>query len=248
MQPFTRPQRKSATRWTTIVTAPLTRAWGRQLAAWEHAAGPSKTVSAEYQKSASPVRRPRKSATAAPTTTTTAGPTTTTTSAPVLRVDPSYTVLCAGGGSSISAITYTGGTNICDSASINAISFNPYPAGRYYLYISTLGYVEYNKPGGIGTSLMNKVGAGCTVCPAPTTTTTNPGYYYNVTRYACNTCTLLNVGLIGFSSTPLINNYYYNNGDGLGVYYVVSSTSIGTIDVNLNLSYGNATCNTACII
>ena len=186
--------------------------------------------------------------TAAPTTTTTAGPTTTTTSAPVLRVDPSYTVLCAGGGSSISAITYTGGTNICDSASINAISFNPYPAGRYYLYISTLGYVEYNKPGGIGTNLMNKVGAGCTVCPATTTTTTNPGYYYNVTRYACNTCTLLNVGLIGFSSTPLINNYYYNNGDGLGVYYVVSSTSIGTIDVNLNLSYGNATCNTACII
>jgi hypothetical protein len=186
--------------------------------------------------------------TAAPTTTTTAGPTTTTTSAPVLRVDPSYTVLCAGGGSGISAIVYTGGTNICDSASINATSFNPYPAGRYYLYISTLGYVEYNKPGGIGTNLMNKVGAGCTVCPATTTTTTNPGYYYNVTRYACNTCTLLNVGLIGFSSTPLINNYYYNNGDGLGVYYVVSSTSIGTIDVNLNLSYGNATCNTACII
>ena len=190
--------------------------------------------------------------TAAPTTTTTTvGPsttTTTTTSAPVLRVDPSYTVLCAGGGSSITAIVYTGGTDICNSVSISATSFNPYPAGRYYLYISTLGWVEYNKPGGIGTSLMNKVGAGCTACPAQTTTTTNPGYYYNVTRYACNTCTLLNVGLIGFSSTPLINNYYYNNGDGLGVYYVVSSTSIGTIDVNLNLSYGNATCNTACVV
>ena len=187
--------------------------------------------------------------TTAPTTSTTtvAPSTTTTTSAPVLRVDTSYTVLCAGGGSTIVAIVYTGGTNICNSVSISATSFNPYPAGRYYLYISTLGWVEYNKPGGIGTSLMNKVGAGCTACPAQTTTTTNPGYYYNVTRYACNTCTLLNVGLIGFSSTPLINNYYYNNGDGLGVYYVVSSTSIGTIDVNLNLSYGNATCNTACI-
>jgi len=189
--------------------------------------------------------------TAAPTTTTTTvGPsTTTTTSAPALRVDTSYTVLCAGGGSSITAIVYTGGTNICNSVSISATSFNPYPAGRYYLYISTLGWVEYNKPGGIGTSLMNKVGAGCTACPAQTTTTTNPGYYYNVTRYACdNNCTLLNAGLLGFSSTPLINNYYYNNGDGLGVYYIVSSTSIGTINVNLNLSYGNATCNLACVI
>jgi hypothetical protein len=189
--------------------------------------------------------------TAAPTTsTTTVGPsTTTTTSAPALRVDPSYTVLCAGGGSTIVAIVYTAGTNICNSTSISATSFNPYPAGRYYLYISTLGWVEYNKPGGIGTSLMNKVGAGCTACPAQTTTTTNPGYYYNVTRYACdNNCTLLNSGLLGFSSTPLINNYYYNNGDGLGVYYVVSGTSIGTINVNLNLSYGNATCNLACAI
>jgi hypothetical protein len=188
--------------------------------------------------------------TAAPTTTTTTvGPsTTTTTSAPVLRVSTSYTVLCAGGGSTIVAIVYTGGTDICNSVSVSATSFNSLPAGIYYLYISTLGWVQYNKPGGIGTSLMNKVGAGCTACPAQTTTTTNPGYYYNVTRYACNTCTLLDVGLIGFSSTPLINNYYYNNGDGLGVYYIFSSTSIGTIDVNLNLSYGNATCNTACIV
>ena len=164
-----------------------------------------------------------------------------------MRVGTSYTVLCAGGGSSITAIVYTGGTDICNSVSVSATSFNSLPAGIYYLYISTLGWVQYNKPGGIGTILMNKVGAGCTACPAQTTTTTNPGYYYNVTRYSCAPCTLLNVGLIGFSSTPLINNYYYNNGDGLGVYYVVSSTSIGTIDVNLNLSYGNATCTLACV-
>ena len=189
--------------------------------------------------------------TGAPTTSTTtvAPSTTTTTSAPVLRVGTSYTVLCAGGGSTITAIVYTGGTNICDSVSISATSFNSLPAGIYYLYISTLGWVEYNKPGGIGTSSMSRVGAGCTACPAQTTTTTNPGYYYNVTRYACdNNCTLLNAGLLGFSSTPLINNYYYNNGDGLGVYYIISSTSIGTINVNLNFSYGNATCNLACAI
>jgi hypothetical protein len=189
--------------------------------------------------------------TGAPTTSTTtvAPSTTTTTSAPVLRVGTSYTVLCAGGGSTITAIVYTGGTNICNSVSISATSFNSLPAGIYYLYISTLGWVEYNKPGGIGTSSMSRVGAGCTACPAQTTTTTNPGYYYNVTRYACdNNCTLLNSGLLGFSSTPLINNYYYNNGDGLGVYYIVSSTSIGTINVNLNFSYGNATCNLACAI
>ena len=189
--------------------------------------------------------------TGAPTTTTTtvAPSTTTTTSAPVLRVGTSYTVLCAGGGSTITAIVYKGGTDICNSVSISATSFNSLPAGVYYLYISTLGWVEYNKPGGIGTSSMSRVGAGCTACPAQTTTTTNAGYYYNVTRYACdNNCTLLDNNLLAFSSTPLINNYYYNNGDGLGVYYVVSSTSIGTIDVNLNLSYGNATCNLACAI
>ena len=189
--------------------------------------------------------------TAAPTTsTTTVGPsTTTTTSAPVLRVSTSYTVLCAGGGSTIVAIVYTGGTNICNSVSISATSFNSLPAGVYYLYISTLGWVQYNKPGGIGTSSMSRVGAGCTACPAQTTTTTNPGYYYNVTRYACdNNCTLLDNNLLAFSSTPLINNYYYNNGDGLGVYYTNYSTSAGAINVNLNLSYGNATCNLACVI
>ena len=189
--------------------------------------------------------------TGAPTTTTTtvAPSTTTTTSAPVLRVGTSYTVLCAGGGSTIVAIVYTGGTDICNSVSISATSFNSLPAGVYYLYISTLGWVEYNKPGGIGTSSMSRVGAGCTACPAQTTTTTNAGYYYNVTRYACdNNCTLLDNNLLAFSSTPLINNYYYNNGDGLGVYYITSSTSIGTINVNLNLSYGNATCNLACAI
>ena len=189
--------------------------------------------------------------TAAPTTsTTTVGPsTTTTTSAPVLRVSTSYTVLCAGGGSTIVAIVYTGGTNICNSVSISATSFNSLPAGVYYLYISTLGWVQYNKPGGIGTSSMSRVGAGCTACPAQTTTTTNAGYYYNVTRYACdNNCTLLDNNLLAFSSTPLINNYYYNNGDGLGVYYTNYSTSAGAINVNLNLSYGNATCNLACVI
>jgi hypothetical protein len=188
--------------------------------------------------------------TAAPTTTTTtAAPiTTTTTSAPQLRVDPLYTVLCAGGGSSVTAIVYTGGTDICNSTSISATSFNPYAAGNYYLYISTLGYVQYNKPGGIGTSTMNKIGGGCSSCPVPTTTTTNPGYYYNVTRFGCSSgCPTLSLNLKAYSSTPLINNYYYNNGDGLGVYYIVSSTSIGTIDVNLNLSYGNATCTTACV-
>ena len=189
--------------------------------------------------------------TGAPTTTTTtvAPSTTTTTSAPVLRVSTSYTVLCAGGGSTIVAIVYTGGTDICNSVSVSATSFNSLPAGIYYLYISTLGWVQYNKPGGIGTSSMSRVGAGCTACPAQTTTTTNAGYYYNVTRYACdNNCTLLDNNLLAFSSTPLINNYYYNNGDGLGVYYTNYSTSAGAINVNLNLSYGNATCNFACII
>ena len=181
------------------------------------------------------------------TTTTTASITTTTTSAPQLRVDPSYTVLCAGGGSSVTAIVYTGGTNICNSTSISATSFNPYAAGNYYLYISTLGYVLYNKPGGIGTSTMNKVGSGCTTCPVPTTTTTNPGYYYNVTRFGCSTgCPTLTINLLAFSNTSLPLNIYYNNGDGLGVYYTNSTALKGTPDVDLNLSVADAICSSAC--
>lgn len=187
--------------------------------------------------------------TSAPTTTTTtiAPTTTTTTSAPQLRVDPSFTVLCAGGGSSVTAIVYTGGTNICNSTSISATSFNPYVAGNYYLYISTLGYVLYNKPGGIGTSTMNKVGAGCSSCPATTTTTTNPGYYYNVTRFGCSFgCPSLATNLLAYSSSPLTLNYYYNNGDGLGVYYIIGTALKATPDVNLDLSVANPTCSTAC--
>jgi hypothetical protein len=110
--------------------------------------------------------------TSSTTTTTTSTTSTTTTIAPIVKISTDYELLCAGGGSSVSTITYTSGTNICDSTSVSASTFNALSAGNYYLYSAALGYVQYNKPGGIGTSIMDRVGGGCTACPGTTTTTT----------------------------------------------------------------------------
>lgn len=110
--------------------------------------------------------------TSSTTTTTTSTTSTTTTIAPIVKISTDYELLCAGGGSSVSTITYTSGTNICDATSVSASTFNALSAGNYYLYSAALGYVQYNKPGGIGTSIMDRVGGGCTACPGTTTSTT----------------------------------------------------------------------------
>ena len=106
------------------------------------------------------------------TSTTTSTTSTTTTLSPAVKISTDYELLCAGGGSSVSTITYTSGTNICDATSVSASTFNALSAGNYYLYSAALGYVQYNKPGGIGTQNMDRVGGGCTACPGTTTTTT----------------------------------------------------------------------------
>jgi hypothetical protein len=108
--------------------------------------------------------------TAAPTTTTTstttAAPTTTTTTTlpPGFKVSTSFATLCAGGGSSVTTITYSGGTTICDSTSISATSFASLSADNYFVFEPSLGYVGYNKPGGIGTTSMDRTAGGCTAC------------------------------------------------------------------------------------
>jgi hypothetical protein len=99
------------------------------------------------------------------TTTTTAAPTTTTTTLPPgFKVSNSSATLCSGGGSSVTTITYSGGTTICNSTSISASSFGSLSAGNYFIFEPSLGYVGYNKPGGIGTTIMNRTGGSCTAC------------------------------------------------------------------------------------
>lgn len=99
------------------------------------------------------------------TTTTTAAPTTTTTTLPPgFKVSTSFATLCAGGGSSVTTITYSGGTTICDASSISASSFGSLSANNYFIFEPSLGYVGYNKPGGIGTTTMNRTAGGCSSC------------------------------------------------------------------------------------
>jgi hypothetical protein len=99
------------------------------------------------------------------TTTTTAAPTTTTTTLPPgFKVSTSFATLCAGGGSSVTTITYSGGTTICDASSISASSFGSLSANNYFIFEPSLGYVGYNKPGGIGTTTMNRTAGGCSAC------------------------------------------------------------------------------------
>jgi hypothetical protein len=100
--------------------------------------------------------------TLAPTTTSTT--TTTTTLPPGFKVNASFATLCAGGGTSVSTITYTGGTTICNSTSISSSTFGSLSAGNYFVFEPSLGYIQYNKPGGFGTTTMNRTGGGCSSC------------------------------------------------------------------------------------
>jgi hypothetical protein len=177
--------------------------------------------------------------------------TTTTTAASGIRAGTSYTQVCSGAGSSVSTITYIGGTTICNATTISALTFNTMSAGTYWMYEPTLGYVEYYKSGGFGTSTMDRVGVGCTACSTTTSTTTTttaaPIYYYNVTRFRCFPCGQDAIDLIASSPVALVNNIYYNNGDGY-VYYTNYSTGAGYVDVDLAGSAADAICSSACSI
>jgi hypothetical protein len=175
--------------------------------------------------------------------------TTTTTAASGIRAGTSYTQVCSGGGSSVSTITYIGGTTICNASTISALTFNSMSAGTYWMYEPTLGYVEYYKSGGFGTDSMDRVGVGCTACSTSTTTTAAPIlYYYNVTQYNCFPCSVNTLNLLASSTALLTNGYYYNNGDGY-VYLVNYGTSPGVPDVDLTLvASGGTDCNGTCSI
>ena len=92
--------------------------------------------------------------------------------------------------------------------------------------------------------------APTTTTAAPTTTTVSPGYYYNVDTFECPSCNLTPfTGLIAYSPTSLVNNIYYNNGDG-NVYYINSTYSSPqpSYDINLTGAAADSICTYACMI
>jgi hypothetical protein len=107
-----------------------------------------------------------------PTTTTTSS---TTTLAPQQGIiyATEAAAACYGGGTTVTLINYIGGTSICNAVSVSSTAFNTLGANTYYLYHPSLGTALYNKSAGVGTMVMDRLGA-CTACPTTTTTTTNP--------------------------------------------------------------------------
>jgi hypothetical protein len=110
-------------------------------------------------------------------------------------------------------------------------------------YGANFGVVPATNIGWTYVSLSN--GAGTTTT---TTTTITPSLnYYNVTRYRCFPCRQNAINLIASSSVALVNNIYYNNGDGY-VYYINYGTGVGYVDVDLDGSASDSDCLSACSI
>lgn len=129
----------------------------------------------------------------------------------------------------------------CNGLAINCVLYqesgliNLWGAGVYY---DGLDCWVVNSSGVItGTS-------SCVPSPTPTPTPTpSPQiYYYNVDRYSSSTpCLLVTSNLIASSPVSIVNNLYYNNGDGYR-YYVNSVTGAAPVDVDLT----NATSDISC--
>jgi hypothetical protein len=81
-----------------------------------------------------------------------------------------YSPLCtqSAGTHITTAISYSGGTNICNSTYLDTSALVGQSAGNYlFIDYDISGYgdwVQYNKPGGIGTTTLNKVGGACSAC------------------------------------------------------------------------------------
>ena len=195
------------------------------------------------------------------TTTTTIAPTTTTTT----TIAPTTTTTTV-----IEYDYYLAEEYSCDTCTFS-IGDVPvvFPAGtsivtsnRYYKPIDFTGQIYKNfvstSPGvsliltttGNSTSCPTICGSTTTTTAGSTTTTTTAAptlYYYNVTRYNCFPCGVDATNLIASSPVSLVNNIYYNNGDGY-VYYINYGTGAAFVDVDLSSSASDALCNLACSI
>lgn len=163
-----------------------------------------------------------------------------TTSGPciaTIRVSDSLTTVCSGGGSSVTTITYTGGTTICNATSISATSFITLGVGNYYVYDPLYGYSQYYKStgAGVGTS-MDKVGFGCSSCPTTTTTTTpskNLSWNYTISGGAGgNMIIYLNGNVIENRNSNSSGTWPLSTGDQIYFEVFTSGCSGGSIKAN----------------
>jgi hypothetical protein len=89
-----------------------------------------------------------------------------------------------------------------------------------------------------------------TTTSTTTTTTASPGYYYNVDTFGCFPCYATPfTNLIAYSPVAIVNNLYYNNGDG-NVYYVnyTYASPQASFDIDLTGAAGQIDCASACSI
>ena len=128
----------------------------------------------------------------------------------------------------------------CNGLAVNCVLYqesgliNLWGAGLYYDGVDCW---VVNSSGVItGTS-------SCVPSPTPTPTPTpSPQiYYYNVDRYSSSTCNVVTSNLIASSPVSIVNNLYYNNGDGYR-YYVNSVTGAAYVDVDLTGASSDAFC------
>ena len=88
--------------------------------------------------------------------------------------------------------------------------------------------------------------------PPPTTAPPPPpsGYYYNVDMFECFPCAATPfTGLVAYSPVSIVNNLYYNNGDG-NVYYVnyTYSSAQPSYDIDLTGAANDIDCTSACSV
>jgi len=193
--------------------------------------------------------------TMAPETTTTAAPTTTTAAPVVLNpinygfhgADPD--IACT----NYELVDFVVKYNQNNDPSANGISIynnsnaTGTPIDGYYARGLN---VWYSTGGVLGSEAVCYGGTPTTTTAAPTTTTASPiGYYYNVDMFDCPSCNLTPfTGLTAYSNVALVNNLYYNNGDG-NVYYINSSIGYSaTFDVDLSFSAADSICTYACML
>jgi len=208
-------------------------------------------------------------ATTTTSTSTTAAPTTTTTTISAVPVEFAFTAPCLMNQANPEILwsSISGGSGDYQASSVVHTSAANALAGAFsdigngldeiYPVITTNGtyYVAVRDKNNISNVTNEAVVISCITGGTTTTTTTTTtaapaGYYYNVDTFGCSPCAATPfTNLIAYSPVSLINNLYYNNGDG-NVYYVnyTYASPQASYDIDLSSAAGDNDCTSACSI